>query len=131
MQHTAKDPLHVLRYLYTHTFSHTRTLTGNLPQTPPIDDKQLREFFDQAMRQAGQTSIILALSLSLSETRISLSVSLLFPLSSFFSLSLSLSLLCSLSLSLSLFLTQYSVSCQYLQAEHSIRLTFTNIQYMH
>ena len=30
-----------------------RIYVGNLPADPPIDDKQLREFFDQAMRQAG------------------------------------------------------------------------------
>jgi len=35
------------------TFKARRIYVGNLPQQPPIDDKQLREFFDQAMRQAG------------------------------------------------------------------------------
>lgn len=34
------------------TFKARRIYVGNLPTTPPIDDKQLREFFDQAMRQA-------------------------------------------------------------------------------
>ena len=29
------------------TFKARRIYVGNLPQTPPIDDKQLREFFDQ------------------------------------------------------------------------------------
>ena len=35
------------------TFKARRIYVGNLPADPPIDDKQLREFFDQAMRQAG------------------------------------------------------------------------------
>jgi len=33
------------------TFKARRIYVGNLPQQPAIDDKQLREFFDQVLRE--------------------------------------------------------------------------------
>mmetsp|Transcript_9676 Transcript_9676/g.22337 ORF Transcript_9676/g.22337 Transcript_9676/m.22337 type:complete len:583 (+) Transcript_9676:120-1868(+) len=38
------------------TFKARRIYVGNLPQQPQVDDVALREFFDQAMQQAGLTS---------------------------------------------------------------------------